>query len=93
MKNKLANRQFSLLVTGSIFILFVLGQLVFTGETDYQSFYAAPLIFGSTLVLLLIQKVLNVYGSTERIRKAFFWLSLTGLLMGTLLTFPFWMFR
>ena len=93
MKNNLANRQFSLLVTGSLFILFVLGQLVFTGETDYRSFYAAPLIFAATLVLLLVQKVLNVYGGTDKVRKRFFWIALVGLLLSTLFTFPFWMFR
>lgn len=92
MKFNLAKRQFSLLIAGSAYILFVLGQLVFQGETDYQSFYVAPIIFSASLILILIQKVMSVFTASDKLRKAFFRLSLCGLITSTLITFPFWMF-
>lgn len=92
MKTTLAQRQFALLIAGSVFILFVLGQLVFMGETDYQSFFVAPIIFSASLIFMLIQKVLNVFAANEKVKQFFFLASITGLLTSTIFTFPFWMF-
>jgi len=92
MKTTLAHRQFALLTAGSVFILFVLGQLVFKGETDYQSFFVAPIIFSASLLFMLIQKVLNVFAANNKFKSYFFWIALLITITGTILTFPFWMF-
>jgi hypothetical protein len=93
MELNLAKRQLALLTSGSTYVLLVLGQLVLTGETDYQSFYVAPIIFSAALVFILIQKIMNVFTASVFFRKVFFWLALAALTTSTILTFPFWMFN